>query len=207
MKRLFTVAAVLMVATVAFTLWGTTIPVRKENRVPDSDDITSKRLEVHSKAALEFVEKHREYNDSIVFLIDMTLPIRKHRFFVYDLRNQTVLDKGLVAHGEGSEQGQGALVFSNTENSHCTSLGKYAVGKSYHGKFGKSYKLHGLDPSNNNAFNRAIVLHSYEEMSTSENTDPVFLSLGCPMVSPVFFNRLEDIIDASDRKILMEIYY
>ncbi|WP_317168296.1 murein L,D-transpeptidase catalytic domain-containing protein [Flavobacterium silvaticum] len=171
------------------------------------EDVAKQRLQNNAAKALKFVTGKKDYNDSLVFLIDMKIPIRKNRFFVYNLKQQKVVDLGLVAHGDGSHKDNGDLVFSNVNNSHCTSLGKYSVGVSYVGKYGKSYKLHGLDETNSNAFDRNIVLHAYEDMPSEENTDPVYLSFGCPMVSTKFFKRLEPIIDSSDKKILLWIYY
>ncbi|MGL6037723.1 MAG: murein L,D-transpeptidase catalytic domain-containing protein [Soonwooa sp.] len=77
---------------------------------------------------------------------------------MYNLKNDKILEKGLVAEGFGSEKGKTkkSLKLSNIEGFYCPSLGKYAVGESYVGDFGKSYRLYGLDNSNSNGFNRAI---------------------------------------------------
>lgn len=155
-----------------------------------------------------FLQQNSEYNNSVAFLIDMSVPSGRNRFVVYDIQTDSVLDKGLVAHGSGSEKRKnGHLTFSNTLNSLCTSLGKYAIGNSYQGDFGKAYKLYGLDSTNNNAFNRDIVLHKYDRMPYNEQPDDICLSYGCPMVHPAFFTRLESMIDASEKPILMVIYY
>src|SRR5262249_51229465 len=50
--------------------------------------------------------------------------------------------------------------FSNAFGSNCSSQGAYVTGAYYAGKHGRSMKLHGLDPSNNNAEGRAIVVHA-----------------------------------------------
>lgn len=66
------------------------------------------------------------------------------------LNKQRILEKGLVAHGAGSEKAHSStLILGNTENSYQSSLGKYEIGKSYSGAFGKSYRLKGLDATNN----------------------------------------------------------
>ena len=131
----------------------------------------------------------------------------KNRFFVYDLIKKQVIDKGLVGHGSGSDTGTGKLNFSNINNSRCTSLGKYSIGSSYKGQFGKAYKLHGLDASNDLAFERNIVLHKYEKVPYEEQENSICNSFGCPMVNEVFYNRLEKIIDNSEKEILLSIYY
>jgi hypothetical protein len=161
-----------------------------------------------------FLGKHKQYNQDIIFLIDMKIFPGKNRFFVYSYAQNKVIDKGLVAHGAGSDMVdadgnivEGMLSFSNVPNSLKTSLGKYAVGGSYIGQFGKSYLLYGLDSSNSNALERNIVLHTYKNMPENEQQHLLIRSYGCPMVSPQFFSRLEKIIDASPQKILLYIYY
>jgi len=149
-----------------------------------------------------------KYNQKIAFLIDMKVPSGKNRFFVYDLEKNVIIDQGLVAHGSGSETGiKGMLKFSNMPNSNCTALGRYAVGKTYRGIFGKAYRLAGLEESNNNALKRAIVLHSYSAVPLEEQDYYISNSHGCPMVNEQFFKRIEKIIDGSKSNILMDIYY
>ncbi|WPO78912.1 murein L,D-transpeptidase catalytic domain-containing protein [Flavobacterium sp. KACC 22761] len=156
----------------------------------------------------EKIKSSPSYNTKIAFFIDMKIKSGKNRFFVYDLENDKIIDEGLVAHGCGSETGvAGSLKFSNEPNSNATSLGRYAIGKSYKGMFGKSYKLNGLDQSNSNALKRAVVLHSYSAVPEEEQDYYISRSHGCPMVSEVFFKRLEKIIDNSKSAIILNIYY
>ncbi|MBF7093370.1 murein L,D-transpeptidase catalytic domain family protein [Flavobacterium sp. ALJ2] len=155
-----------------------------------------------------FVNASSKYNTEVGFFIDMRIASGKNRFFIYDLKNNKLLDKGLVGHGSGSETGiPGKLKFSNIENSYRTSLGKYAIGNSYNGTFGKAYKLYGLDKSNSNAFNRNIVLHKYSDVPFEEQESPICNSQGCPMVNEKFYGVLEKIIDNSKKKIILVIYY
>lgn len=148
------------------------------------------------------------YNDKIVFLVDMKIKSGYNRFFVCDIANNKILDKGLVANGSGSETAvKGDLKFSNEPNSKCTSLGRYSIGKSYKGMFGKAYKLSGLDETNSNAAKRAVVLHSYSAVPNDEQEYYISNSQGCPMVSEVFFKRLEKIIDSSKSNIILYIFY
>lgn len=149
-----------------------------------------------------------KYNTKIAFFVDMRIPSGKNRFFVYDLVNNKILDQGLVAHGSGSETGiKGSLKFSNEPNSNCTALGRYAIGKCYKGGFGKSYKLSGLDQTNNNALSRAIVLHYYSAVPYDEQDYYISNSHGCPMVNEQFFKRIEKYIDTSKSNIILDIYY
>lgn len=160
-------------------------------------------------AELKVLLKNKaDYNTKIAFFVDMQIKSGKYRFFVYDLIKNEIVDQGLVAHGSGSETKiRGDLKFSNEPNSRSTSLGRYSVGKSYKGMFGKAYKLAGLDTTNSNAEKRAIVLHSYSAVPFEEQDYYISNSQGCPMISESFFKKLEKIIDSSKSKIIMDIYY
>ena len=50
--------------------------------------------------------------------------------------------------------------FSNGFGSNASSEGGYVTGDYYHGRYGRSMRLSGLDWSNSNAETRAIVVHS-----------------------------------------------
>ena len=50
--------------------------------------------------------------------------------------------------------------FSNEFGSHASSNGTYTTGDYYHGKYGLSMKVRGLDHTNSNAEARAIVIHN-----------------------------------------------
>lgn len=156
----------------------------------------------------KLIKKDSKYNQDIVFLIDMKIPSGKNRFFVYDLKTNKIIDQGLVAHGSGSETTtKGKLKFSNVPNSLSTSLGRYSIGNSYVGKFGKAYRLHGLDTTNSNAFKRDIVFHYYYDVPYKEKDGYICNSFGCPMVNKKYFERMAKIIDNSESDILMSIYY
>jgi L,D-transpeptidase catalytic domain len=169
---------------------------------------TIERLTVQTKEVKKHINDNSNWNREIAFFIDMKVHSGKNRFFVYDLKNNKVIDQGLVAHGSGSETGiPGQLKFSNIDGSYCTSLGKYTIGGSYQGRFGKAYTLQGLDSSNSNALTRHIVLHKFSSVPYNEQEENIVNSLGCPMVNEQFYNRLQKIIDNSKTKILLSIYY
>ena len=168
----------------------------------DTARITNKAEEIKS-----YLKKNTKYNNDVFFLLDMKIPSNKNRFFVYDVKKNTISDSGLVAHGSGSESESGELKFGNTDGSLMTSLGKYSIGNSYNGTFGKAYKMYGLDKTNSNAFVRNIVLHAHKKMPYEEQKSPIILSWGCPMLNEKFYLRIQDILDKSDKSVLMYIYY
>ena len=117
----------------------------------------------------------------------MKIASGRNRFFVYDLQKDSILFSGLVAHGSCDNGFQMEANFSNKVNSGCSCLGKFSIGNSYNGRFGTAYKLYGLDSSNSNAYERSIVLHSYDCVPEQEIYPlPVCNSRGCPMVSLAF---------------------
>jgi hypothetical protein len=183
-------------------------PFKKHSFEVMTNDNNNQRLKNKVDSLKKFISKNSEYNNEIAFFIDMKIHSGKSRFFVYDLKDNKINDQGLVAHGSGSETGiENQLKFSNIPNSNTTSLGKYYIGPHYVGKFGKAYKLYGLDKSNDKAFERYIVLHYYDKVPYDEQEAPICNSLGCPMVSEKYFNRLEKILDNTNKKVLLSIYY
>jgi len=150
--------------------------------------------------------KAKSYNDQICFLVDMNLPSGQNRFFVYDLKKDTVKNAGMVTHGRCNQQWLEERRYSNEEGSGCTSLGKYKIGNSYIGRFGLAYKLYGLDKTNSNAFNRYVVLHAHDCVPETEVKDEICQSEGCPTVSPNFLQELKPIIKESSKPILLWIF-
>lgn len=206
MKRI-----VFVIALLFLFYWGYSSLSQNESLAVKSlhpTETINNRIDQEVKIIKEFLDKRPIYNSEIVFLVDMKIASGKNRFFIYDLNTNKILDKGLVAHGSGSETGiENKLKFSNINKSLATSLGKYSIGKSYYGQFGKAYKLYGLDASNSNAFLRNIVLHKYSKMPYQEQIQPICNSYGCPMVNEIYFKRIENILDNSEKDILLAIYY
>jgi len=142
------------------------------------------------------------------FLIDMSLASGRNRFFVYDLEKNSITLSGLVAHGSCNETFLSRPRFSNEPKCGCSSLGKYKIGEFYRGKYGKSYKLYGLDNTNDNAYKRAVVIHGYDCVPDKEIYPMVLCnSEGCAMVSYNFFDKLSRIINNSDKPILLWVYH
>jgi hypothetical protein len=163
------------------------------------------KLKGKADAANSFI-KDKSYNDQICFLIDMSLPSGQNRFFVYDLKKDTIKNAGVVTHGRCNQQWLEGRKYSNEPGCGCTSLGKYKVGYSYSGKFGLAYKLYGLDKTNSNAFKRYVVLHSHECVPETEIKDDICQSDGCPTVAPGYLQQLKPIIDKSGKPVLLWIY-
>lgn len=113
-----------------------------------------------AKAALDTHRGSIRYRD-VIGIADFSVGSGEARFHVVDLLNGRV-DSHLVAHGRGSDPAHSGFVesFSNMPGSEATSNGAYTTGEYYHGKYGLSMRVHGLDWTNNNAEARAIVIHN-----------------------------------------------
>jgi len=152
--------------------------------------------------------KGKNYNKDLAVFINFRIHSGKYRYFLYDLKNNRIIQKAIVAHGDGSvNKNSSALTFSNIDGSHRSSLGKYEIKESYTGKFGKAYRLDGLDETNSNARSRAIVLHSYDDVPDKESSRPACLSFGCPMLSKKAFNETAKYIDPSEKTIILYAFY
>lgn len=147
------------------------------------------------------------YNTRYCFLIDMRLESGLKRFFIYDQEKKKIMASGLVAHGSCTQSFLREAKFSNVSGGECTSLGIYRVGTRYYGKYGKSYKLHGLQASNSNAYKRAVVLHAFSCVPDIERYPKAICnSSGCPMVSYAFLDKLSAVIDHSGKPVLLWLF-
>jgi len=173
--------------------------------VADLKERFHQRIDSLIPIAKEFTKLNR-YNQQTVFMVDLSMHSWLERFAVVDLKSNSVIHKGLVAHGAGGKYWSKKAVFSNVPNSLCSSPGKYKIGAKYNGRFGTAYKLHGLDDTNSKAFERFIVLHGYDCVP-DDSLYPEYLcnSEGCPMVSYKFLDVLSTYIDKSTKPVLLWI--
>ena len=122
------------------------------------------------------------WRKDIVGIADFGLHSAERRFHFVNLDRQEVKSFH-VAHGTGSDpEHDGWLnTFSNMEGSNSTSRGAYVTWEWYTGKFGTSVRLGGLDPTNNHALERYIVMHraSYAEPEHIERWGRLGRSNGC----------------------------
>jgi hypothetical protein len=116
------------------------------------------QLFARAKAALD---QHKVYARDSMAVVDFSKPSDEERFYVVDLMSGNV-EAHRVAHGRGSDPDHSGFVerFSNSFGSYASSNGTYTTGDYYHGKYGLSMKVRGLDWSNYNAEPRAIVIHN-----------------------------------------------
>jgi hypothetical protein len=123
-------------------------------------------------------------NDSIIAIVDFSLPSNRKRLFVLDMKNYKVIHNSLVAHGRNSGR-EMANSFSNQAESYKSSPGFYVTGQTYMGGNGYSLRLNGLEKGiNDNALERTIVMHGadYVSQEIADSRGWVGRSWGCPAV-------------------------
>lgn len=116
-------------------------------------------LMARARAALD-QNRRMISNPGLIAIADFNPQSSERRFHLVDMIGGRV-SSFLVAHGRGSDPDHSGYVqyFSNEPGSLATSRGAYVTGERYSGKYGLSLRLDGLEYSNSNALDRAIVVH------------------------------------------------
>lgn len=132
-------------------------------------------------------------NPRYVVSIDYSKPSTDARMYLIDLTTGDV-QKFLVSHGRGSGVSRWAFKFSDLKDSKQTSLGLYQTGEVYTGEHGAMVRMYGLERSDEDAYNRDIVVHGADyakpeaiEIIKKQEKTPfgrLGLSWGCPAVAP-----------------------
>jgi hypothetical protein len=160
----------------------------------DNGKRISPALLAKAKSALE-AHKDRITHHDMMAVVDFSAASGEPRFYLVNLINGAITSL-LVAHGRGSDPANTGRVerFSNAVGSNASSNGSFLTGSVYVGKHGLSRKLIGLDPFNNLAEKRAIVIHSAPYVSPEMARDQarVGRSQGCFTVSK---NDLQLVLD------------
>lgn len=158
-------------------------------------------FDVFSKAYygyLNMIEEGKLNSTALLTICDFSLSSNLKRMWVIDLTKKKVLFNTLVAHGQGTGE-EFAQHFSNTHDSHQSSLGFYTTGETYAGSNGYSLKLHGQDGMfNSNAFDRAIVIHAAEYVCDdyARANKRIGRSHGCPAlpvdIAPKVIDKIKE---------------
>lgn len=200
------------------------IEVKSADKDPIESPVVMPKVTPHSNAKPIPIQpkalKAKEFcvanglNTNICILIDMSIHSGKNRLFVYDLKKDSVISSALCSHGccnneWAADSTKTTPKFNNIPESHCSSIGKYKIGKRGYSNWGinVNYRLHGLEYTNNNAYSRAIVLHSWE-MITENETFPEGTpeGWGCPAVSNQQMRALDSLLKKEKKPLLLWIY-
>jgi hypothetical protein len=184
-----------------------------EYKVKDKPQVNLNAMKERGRESLAFC-RDNNFNTDFCILIDMSLHSGVKRFFVWNFKTESIEYSFLVGHGccdkpWKQDQSKENPTFSNVDGSHCSSLGKYKIGARAYSNWGVNIKyfLHGLDVTNDNAFRRVIVFHSWEAVSDEEvypKGTPE--GWGCPTISNKSFKMIDPILKASNKPVLMWVY-
>jgi hypothetical protein len=144
--------------------------------------------------------------NDVLTIIDFSLSSSEERLWVIDMKTKTILLQSLVAHGRNSGAAM-ATRFSNVSESYQSSLGFYTTAEVYQGKHGFSLRLDGMEKGiNDNARNRAVVIHGADYVSKSfiKQHGRLGRSQGCPAVP---YEVHETLINTIKNKSCLFIYH
>ncbi|HYF32064.1 MAG TPA: murein L,D-transpeptidase catalytic domain family protein [Chitinophagaceae bacterium] len=162
--------------------------------------LPKKAFEYAFKGYKNLVNRGLVEKTNIISVADFSQSSRNKRLFILDLESQKVLMQTYVAHGRGSG-GEYARSFSNTPETHKSSLGFYVTKNTYFGQHGLSLILGGVEKGiNDNAEARKIVIHGANYVGDRYLKVRPFIgrSHGCPAVaSKLSKNVIETIKDGS----------
>ncbi len=150
-----------------------------------------------ARVALDRHAAHVTSRD-IIGLVDFSAPSRATRFYLLDTAAGQVISTHLVAHGKGSDPANRGWVerLSNRPGSNASCEGAFLTGDTYYGEHGRSRRLIGLDPGNDMAESRAIVIHaaSYVDPGLITIQGRIGRSQGCFAVAPREINDVLELL-------------
>lgn len=120
----------------------------------------------------------------LLTICDYSQSSNKKRLYVLNLNRAEVLFNTYVSHGRNSGN-EFATRFSNSNNSHKSSLGFMRTAETYNGDNGYSMRLDGMENGfNSNVRTRAIVMHGSNYVNGQRAVTGTMMgrSYGCPAV-------------------------
>lgn len=161
---------------------------------PAAPDLARPRLYPRAMAALDRHAGRIAHRDRIA-VADFSQASREARLHIVDIAGGDVRSY-LVAHGKGSDPARSGWLqsFSNVPDSEASSRGAYLTGETYVGQHGRSRRLVGLDPENDFAAPRAIVIHGadYVSAAMAQAQGLIGRSQGCFAVAQ---EAIEDVLE------------
>lgn len=150
------------------------------------NNVSMPELSVFEKAISGYtqLEEAGKVSNPLLTVIDFNLSSKQKRMWILNMDTQEVVFNTFVAHGKNTGV-EFANKFSNTVNSHQSSLGFYVTGETYYGKNGLSLFIDGMEKGfNTNARKRYVVIHGadYAEPAFIKRYGRLGRSYGCPAV-------------------------
>lgn len=113
-----------------------------------------------NKAALRDYCLQNGLNTNVCILVNYGIRSGLPRFFIYDFNRNKITYRCRCAHGLGGGSTARTPVFSNSNGSKCSSLGKFVISGIGSAHYRNCIRLRGLDPTNSNAEQRGILIHA-----------------------------------------------
>lgn len=179
-------------ATVAEAPFGETGEMTTEGSAfshIDPENMISNKAALNKALAYFAQNKSKITNQDYMVLIDYKQHSSKERFYLIDMQTGNV-ESYNVAHGAGSDPSSSgyASLFSDTNDSHMTSLGFFLTAETYYGSKGYSLKLDGQSSTNASARARAVVIHGADYV----NAGSAGRSWGCPALDMRYYDEVID---------------
>lgn len=178
MKRFLIQFAACIVAICVATQTASAVPVDPQGLI--RPDLLGR--------ALNSLKAHKDTADpEFLVIVDYARRSDEPRAYLLNLETGLVEAAFRAAHGSGSDPDHDGFLdkFSDIPGSSASPEGAYLVAEPYVGKHGKSLRLDGLDPTNANARDRAIVIHAadYAEPTFLQKWGKLGRSNGCIVFS------------------------
>ena len=154
--------------------------------------LTRKAFEYAYKGYASLRQKGQLGNDEILSICDFSQSSRRKRLYVIDVDDKKVVLNTFVAHGRNSGA-EYARSFSNSPESHKSSLGFYVTRETYYGQHGLALKIDGVEQGiNDKANERNIVVHGSQYVGENFIRCNKFngRSFGCPAVPAKYTTKL-----------------
>ena len=146
--------------------------------------LSKKAFELAWKGYHYMLNKHMLRNTNVLSICDFSQSSRRKRLYIIDLESMKLLMNTHVAHGRNSGR-EYAKSFSNSMESHKSSLGFYITKQTYWGGHGLALEIDGLERGiNDKANERKIVVHGSDYIGDNFLRGNPFngRSFGCPAV-------------------------
>ena len=192
MLRLF-IRALFFISLYSFAYSASAFDFNNKNQLDAEAKILSAKAEnldpQIAKLGLESYLKARALQldpQKILTIVDYSTASTAPRMWVFDLKDNTLLYKTLVAHGKNSGENI-PTSFSDNPQSLQSSVGVFLTGNTYQGEHGYSLRLNGLEAGfNDNAAARNIVVHAanYVSEEFAQAHGRLGRSFGCFALNP-----------------------
>lgn len=162
------------------------------------------------KVALRDYCKRNGLNTNLCILVNYGIRSGAPRFFVYDFNKQRIIYRCRCAHGLGGGSTARKPVFSNSNGSKCSSLGKFVISGIGSAHFRNCFRVNGLDDTNSRAAQRGILIHAASIVTNFKVLPWIHLNKsceGCFTITKDGLMKLHNIYNKeSNKRILVYAY-